>query len=85
MTGHLLPIEILQGFLGDVYQNVLTGRWLVSSDRAYHFPSKCHTFTIHDRVERPFAYWLGVISIPIFFLLFFVCSLSLAVAAFSRL
>ena len=64
---------------------VRTGRWLVSSDRAYYFPSKYYTFTIYDRVERPFAYWLGVTMIPMMFLHFLVFSLSLAVVAFSRL
>jgi hypothetical protein len=64
---------------------VRTGRWLVSNGRAYYFPSKYYTFAIYDRVERPFAYWLGVIIIPIMFLVFLLFSLSLAVVAFSRL
>jgi hypothetical protein len=60
---------------------VRTGRWLVGSGRAYYFPSKHYTFTIYDRAQRPFSYWLGVISIPIIFLLFFLFSLLLTVAA----
>jgi hypothetical protein len=62
-----------------------TGRWLVSNDWTYYFPSKHYTFTIYDRVERPFAYWFGVTIIPMMFLLFLGFSLSLVVATFSRL
>jgi hypothetical protein len=62
-----------------------TGRWLVSNDWTYYFPSKYYTFTIYDRVERPFAYWFGVTIIPMMFLLFLGFSLSLVVATFSRL
>jgi len=64
---------------------VRTGRWLVGNGRSYYFPSKYYTFAIHDRVERPFAYWLGVTIIPVMFLLFLAFSLSLAAVAFARL
>jgi hypothetical protein len=44
---------------------VRTGWWLKGGGPHRYFPSKRCTFTIYDRVEKPFLYWVGVISMPI--------------------
>jgi hypothetical protein len=67
--------------IGPVWRTaVRTGRWLKGGGRHYYFPSKHYTFTVYDRAENPFLYWLGVTIIPIIFLVLVFSSSLLTVA-----